>query len=90
MAYPIKSTAYFQEVADRVVSPRDWAAGGDRDYGIRGRRSRAYYKHADQLLRQEVEAFRLESTDPGRAAELRDAAARSREALLAAASEVEA
>jgi anaerobic magnesium-protoporphyrin IX monomethyl ester cyclase len=90
VAYPIKNTAYYKEVADRVVSPRDWAAGSDRDHAIRGRHSRAYYKHADQLLRQEVEAFRLESTDPARSAELRDAAARSREALLAAAHEVEA
>jgi hypothetical protein len=73
-----------------VVPPRTWADGSDRDHAIRGRHSRAYYRHADQLLRQEVEAFRLEPTDPVRAAELRDAAARSREALLATAHEVEA
>jgi radical SAM superfamily enzyme YgiQ (UPF0313 family) len=90
VAYPIKNTAYYEEVAGRVVSGRPWAEGSDRDYSIRGRHSRAYYKHADQWLRDEVEAFRLEGRDPARAAELRDAAARSREALLAAAGEVEA
>lgn len=90
VAYPIRNTAYYKEVADRVVSPRSWADGSDRDHAIRGRHSRAYYRHADQLLRQEVEAFRLQTTDPARAAELRDAAARSREAMMAAAQEVEA
>ncbi|HET9228507.1 MAG TPA: radical SAM protein [Thermoanaerobaculia bacterium] len=90
VAYPIKNTAYYQEVADRVVPPAAWASGSDRDHAIRGRHSRTYYKHADQWLRQEVESFRLEGTDPLRAAELREAAARSREALLASAGEAEA
>ncbi len=90
VAYPIKNTAYYKEVADRVVSPQSWAQGTDRDHAIRGRHSRAYYRHADQLLRQEVEAFRLKEKDPSRAAELRDAAALSREAMMAAAGEVEA
>jgi radical SAM superfamily enzyme YgiQ (UPF0313 family) len=90
LAYPIKNTAYYQEVAGRVVTPRAWAAGSDRDHAIRGRHSRTYYKHADQWLRQEVEAYRLTGSDPVRSSALRDAAARSREALLAAAGEVEA
>lgn len=90
VAYPIKNTAYYKEVADRVVAPKSWAEGSDRDHAIRGRHSRSYYKHADQLLRQEVEAFRLAGSDPARASELRDAAARSREAMMAAAGEVEA
>ncbi|HYN21948.1 MAG TPA: radical SAM protein [Thermoanaerobaculia bacterium] len=90
VAYPIKNTAYYQEVAERVVPSRSWAEGSDRDHAIRGRHSRIYYKHADQLLREEVEAFRLRDKDPGRASDLRSAAARSREAMLAAAGEIEA
>ena len=90
VAYPIKNTAYYNEVVGRVVPPQSWAEGSDRDHAIRGRHSRNYYKHADQWLRQEVESFRLAGSDPVRSAELRDAAARSREALLASAGEVEA
>ncbi|HWN43091.1 MAG TPA: B12-binding domain-containing radical SAM protein, partial [Thermoanaerobaculia bacterium] len=90
VAYPIKNTAYYKEVAGRVVPPQSWAEGSDRDHAIRGRHSRTYYRHADQWLRQEVESFRLAGSDPARSAELRDAAARSREALLASAGEVEA
>ena len=90
VAYPIKNTAYYHEVAERVVPSRSWAEGSDRDHAVRGRHSRIYYKHADQWLREEVEAFRLREKDPARASDLRDAAARSREALLAAAGEIEA
>jgi anaerobic magnesium-protoporphyrin IX monomethyl ester cyclase len=54
VSYPIKGTPYFSEVAPRVVSSRAWAEGSDRDYAIRGRHSRRFYKFADQLLRSEV------------------------------------
>ncbi|MDX1501075.1 MAG: radical SAM protein [Thermoanaerobaculia bacterium] len=90
VAYPIKNTAYYREVSDRIVTPGDWAATTDRDLALSGRHSKAYYKHADRWLRSEVEASRLEGTDPEQAAARRMAAVEARRALLASAAEVEA
>ena len=90
VAYPIKNTPYFDKVADRAILTRDWSTATDRDYAIEGRHSRAYYKHADNLLRHEVAAFRLERDDPTEAAAIRNQALLARHSLLATAHEVEA
>lgn len=90
VAYPIKNTPYYDTVADRVVLPKDWDDATDRDYRIQGRHSRAYYKHADRWLRSGVAAFRLEADDPAEAARKRAEAEEARQALFAAAGEVEA
>lgn len=83
VAYPIKNTTYFHEVADRVVLNKAWDAATDRDYDILGRPSGDYYKQADRLLRSEVEAERLADSDPEQAAKLRASAAGARRALRA-------
>ncbi len=49
---------------------------------IAGRRGKDYYKLADQWLRNEVEAFRLEAANPARAAELLGTARRAREQMI--------
>jgi len=36
VAYPIKNTAFFERVADRVELPQPWAEATDRDYRIAG------------------------------------------------------
>ncbi len=90
VAYPIRNTPYFAEVAGRAVLTGEWNTTTDRDFVIRGRHSRAYYGHADAWLRNEVAASRLESDDPDQAAARRSEASRARAALLAAAGEVEA
>ncbi len=54
VSYPIMGTPYYQEVASRLVSPRDWSEMTDRDFILRGRRSREFYAFADQLLKTEV------------------------------------
>jgi radical SAM superfamily enzyme YgiQ (UPF0313 family) len=64
VSYPIKGTPYFQEVSSRLVSPKPWAEGSDRDYRIRGRHSRRFYQFADQLLRSEVDLYRLLNCAP--------------------------
>jgi hypothetical protein len=69
---------------------KEWSAGTDRDFVIKGRHSRSYYKHADRWLRNEVAAFRLEHENPAEAARLRGEALQAREGLLATAHEVEA
>lgn len=83
VAYPIKNTTYFHEVADRVVLNKVWDAATDRDYDILGRPSGDYYKQADRLLRSEVEAERVADSDPGHAAKLLASAAGARRALRA-------
>ena len=51
ISYPIKGTPYYQEVAPKLVHLGEWRASTDRDIHIRGRHSRRFYQHADQLLR---------------------------------------
>ena len=93
VAYPIKGTPYFSEVADRVESPNGWRTSSDREIKIRGRHSRRYYSFADQLLRTEVELARM--TQSGRAdaltvATMQASIADFRAKLQASASETEA
>ena len=80
VSYPIKNTPYFNQLSDRVVATRDWAAATDRDYEVRGRYPRELYRHADRWLRQEVESHRLGEME-GAAA--REEARTARAALLA-------
>jgi radical SAM superfamily enzyme YgiQ (UPF0313 family) len=81
IAYPIKGTPYFESVRDKVELPLPWAEATDRDYRITDQRNRSYYKLADVWLRSEVEAARVASTDPARAADLHEAARRAREEM---------
>lgn len=90
VAYPIKNTGYFQKVSDRVVLDKTWAIATDRDHRIRGRHSRAYYKHADSWLNNEVEGARIQNEDPDEAARRFADAMRARESMMAMASDTEA
>jgi radical SAM superfamily enzyme YgiQ (UPF0313 family) len=93
VAYPIKGTAYFSEVADRVESLKPWIENSDRDFRIRNRHSRQFYRFADKLLRSEVELNRAGyKPDPDAAAmaALRNGIAEARAGLQASFSEVEA
>jgi radical SAM superfamily enzyme YgiQ (UPF0313 family) len=90
VAYPIRNTGYFNRNADRVVLDREWADATDRDYRIRGRHSRRYYKLADQWLNNEVAAYHLGERDAAAAAVRRAAAREARAAMLGVADEVEA
>ena len=94
VAYPIRGTAYFEAVKDRVVSPKAWEEGSDRDFQIRGRYSRRYYQNVDRLLRAEVELDRLLNShapnDDLLLAELRQRIQQAQEGMKAAAGEVEA
>jgi radical SAM superfamily enzyme YgiQ (UPF0313 family) len=90
VAYPIKNTGYFKKASDLVVLDKTWAAATDRDHRIRGRHSRAYYKHADLWLNNEVEGARIQGQDPDEAARHFAEAMRARESMMAVASETEA
>jgi len=54
VSYPIKGTPYFGKVAERVVNIKPWVKTTDREFQIRGRHSRRFYKYADELLRSEM------------------------------------
>ena len=90
VAYPIKNTGYFRKAADFVVIDKQWESATDRDHRIKGRHSRAYYKHADLWLNNEVAAARIEHQDPIEAAARRAAAVQARESMVAVSSETEA
>lgn len=93
LAYPIKGTPYFSDVAERVETEKPWRESSDRDFRIRNRHSRAFYHFADQLLRSEVELNRLRHkpvADMNAMSALRNVIAEARAGLQATASDVEA
>jgi radical SAM superfamily enzyme YgiQ (UPF0313 family) len=93
VAYPIKGTPYFTEVADRVQSSKPWTIGSDREVRIRGRHSRQFYSFADKLLRSEVELERLRQQpvlDAPAIADLQTQVSDFRAAITATDHEVEA
>lgn len=93
VAYPIKGTPFFADIADRVEMQKAWREGSDRDFRIRNRHSRQFYRFADKLLRSEVELNRLglkENVDSASLAALRNGIAEARAGLQASFLEVEA
>ena len=54
VAYPIKGTPYYDEVADRVIPLRSWEEGSDRDLTVAGRHSRGFYAFANRWMVGEV------------------------------------
>jgi radical SAM superfamily enzyme YgiQ (UPF0313 family) len=93
ISYPIKGTPYYQQVQSKLVQLKPWAQSSDRDIKIAGRHSRAYYGHADKLLRDEVQFAKLSEDPTVNPALLEDLTASiraSRDGLLTTQSEVEA
>lgn len=93
VSYPIKGTPYYQQIQSKLVQLQPWGQSSDREIKIRGRHSRAYYAHADSLLRHEVQLARLNSVgtgDQALLAELCTKISTARSGLLATQSEVEA
>jgi radical SAM superfamily enzyme YgiQ (UPF0313 family) len=93
VAYPIKGTPYFAEVAGRVEALKPWNVSSDREVRVRGRHSRRFYSFADRLLRSEVELERVQSkpdADLPTIDKLQSEAALAREGLYASISETEA
>jgi anaerobic magnesium-protoporphyrin IX monomethyl ester cyclase len=78
VSYAIKGTPYFDKVASRLVNIRPWEVTTDREIQVRGRHSRDFYRHADELLKREMD------TEPDAGKILA-----ARQALRAASHEVE-
>ena len=62
VSYPIRGTPYYDRVASRLVNIAAWEKSTDREFRIRGRHSREFYRHADDLLRSTL----AEQPDPRR------------------------
>ena len=93
VAYPIKGTPYFSDVASRVEDGKIWGESSDREFRIRDRHSRQFYRFADKLLRSEVELERLgrkPDSDQAALAALRSGISEARAGLQATMTEVEA
>jgi anaerobic magnesium-protoporphyrin IX monomethyl ester cyclase len=93
VAYPMKGTPYFSEVAGRIENLKPWKLGTDREVRIRGRHSRSFYKFADQLLRSEVELEQLRNKpnrDLSAISQLQSKISEFRAGLYVSAAEVEA
>jgi radical SAM superfamily enzyme YgiQ (UPF0313 family) len=54
VAYPIKGTPYYDEVADRVIAREPWDERTDRDLTVAGRHSRRFYEFANRWMVGEV------------------------------------
>ena len=54
VAYPIKGTAYFETVSDRIYASQPWEVRTDRQLGVAGRHSRRFYGHATRWMVNEV------------------------------------
>jgi anaerobic magnesium-protoporphyrin IX monomethyl ester cyclase len=93
VSYPIKGTPYYQQTQDKLVQLKPWSQSSDRDIKIAGRHSRAYYAHADKLLRDEVQRSRLIESgalDPALLDQLNANIRASRSNLIKTEAEVEA
>ncbi len=62
VAYPIKGTGYYQRVEDRLIPPRSWAHGTDRDISVRGRHSDRFYRFANRWMVNELERARMQES----------------------------
>lgn len=54
VAYPIKGTPYYDQVADRIIPLKSWDEGSDRDHTVAGRHSRRFYEFAIRWMVGEV------------------------------------
>jgi radical SAM superfamily enzyme YgiQ (UPF0313 family) len=90
VSYPIKGTAYYDEVEPRIARRGAWEQGTDRELEIRGRKGRAYYRFADQLLQSEVAWQRMNAEGASRGDGLAASIAEAREGLRRTAREARA
>ncbi len=93
VSYPIKGTPYYQQIQSKLVQLKPWGQSSDREIKILGRHSRAYYAHADKLLRDEVQRAKLVdqgAPNDSTLASLNASIVASRQGLAATRHEVEA
>ena len=89
ISYPIKGTPYYDKVADRLSIPHEWTTSSDRLITVKGRKSRRFYRHAQQWLAAESRLGGAVGLGLTRRFKLRARAALSRLAMYATRHEVE-
>jgi anaerobic magnesium-protoporphyrin IX monomethyl ester cyclase len=62
VAYPIKGTPYYGEVEDRLLATTDWASRTERDWVVKGRHSKRYYRYANRWMVGSVALHRQRQT----------------------------
>ena len=65
VAYPIKGTPYYDQVADRIIALRPWDQGSDRDLTVAGRHSRRFYGFATRWAVNEVALDKMQAQGAG-------------------------
>lgn len=50
VAYPIKGTGYYKQVAEKIIARADWEHRTDRNLTVAGRHTKRYYDYAQQWL----------------------------------------
>ncbi len=65
VAYPIKGTHFYDEVAPRISTPLAWDEATDRDLQISGRYSSRFYRHATRWMVNEVKYHQARTQDNG-------------------------
>jgi hypothetical protein len=58
VAYPIKGTAFYNQVQERVIAPAAWDHVSDRDLSVSGRNSRRFYSFATRWMVNSVALHR--------------------------------
>jgi len=86
IVHPIKGTAYYHQVSDRIAGGGPWAESNDRDLTVRGRHSRRFYRYTQHWLSAQS---RLGRGGLARRAKTRLKSALSRLAMYATRFEVE-
>ena len=81
VAYPIMGTPYYDTYAEQISLPGRWEDSTDRNYRLAGQRSREYYKAAETLLHNEVEAELASGHDEEHVLRCRERAADARRYL---------
>ncbi|HLF28095.1 MAG TPA: radical SAM protein [Anaerolineae bacterium] len=74
VAYPIKGTAYYQKVEERVLAHADWDRRTDRQLTVTGRHSMRFYSYATRWMVNSV-ALHRERNNGANVARLAKAAA---------------
>jgi len=59
VAYPIKGTTLYDEVADKLIADKKWSSITDRDIKIKGRHSERFYWFATRHLVNEVRFHKM-------------------------------
>jgi anaerobic magnesium-protoporphyrin IX monomethyl ester cyclase len=59
VAYPIKGTAFYNEVSNHIVEQKDWSSGTDRNLKFSGRYPERFYWFANRYLVNELHYTKL-------------------------------